>query len=116
MKFNLFSLFEPRKRFFLISFAGLLLSGCSGVPSDEEATFAVRSLLANGGKITGMALPSSLGISEVKVGDCADAKPLDGRYCAVKIVSEEVPIIGAIAIPITLRFSKRGDSWTAFLN
>ncbi len=94
----------------------VLLSACSGRPSSSEATDAVRRLLADGGKLAGLSLPSTVGIKTVDVVECVDAKPLDGHYCATNVVSEEVPILGAVAVPMTLRFAKREKSWVAFVN
>ena len=116
MQSNLIYVFGSAKQVVVVGIAGFLLSGCSGSPNDENATSAVKSMLGNGRKITGISLPPSVGLRLVKVGDCADAQPLEGKYCAVNIVSEEVPIIGSIVVPMTMRFAKQGNAWIAFLN
>ncbi len=93
-----------------------LLVACSGSPTNDDATLAVKQLLLNGGKFADIALPESVGVRSVKIGKCVDAEPLDGQYCDINIVSEEVPVLGAIVIPLTVRFAKRPSGWEVFLN
>lgn len=99
-----------------VLFALGLLVGCSNPPTDEQATTAVKKLLEEGGAAVGYALPAFAKIQSVKVSQCADAAPLDGQLCAVSVISEEVPLLGAMVVPVTLRFVKRSDGWKAFLN
>lgn len=100
----------------LLSGACLMLVGCSNSPNEQEATAAVRATIAGGGKLAGVQLPSSVGIKRVTVGECVDSTPLEGKYCAVNIVSEEIPVLGAVAVPARLRFAKRDGAWQVFLN
>lgn len=93
-----------------------LLAGCSNAPSDIDAAEATKKFLADGGKLMGVAVPANVGISAVKVLQCKDATPLEGHYCQVNVVSNELPLLGAIAIPVTARFSKKQGNWHMFLN
>jgi len=93
----------------------ITLTACGllpGAPSDADALQAVQSLVSD----TGLPLPSGFQVASAKVQDCAQQDSPEGYRCHVVLASTEIPVVGAISVPMELRFVQRDGRWRAFLN
>lgn len=91
------------------------LSGCrlfNAAPNDGEALAAVRGMLGQ----LGAQLPAGFNLARVVVQQCVRQETPEGHLCDVTLVSTEVPVLGAISLPMRLRLAKREGQWQAFLN
>lgn len=92
------------------------LTGCgllNPAPTDAEALEAVRGM---GGELFGASqLPPGFRLASVVVQACVKQESPDGHVCDVKLVSAEIPVLGAMSLPMNLRFAKREGRWQAFL-
>ncbi len=98
-----------------IVLVSLTLSGCGQMnsgPNKKEAEAAIRGMI---GQALGIQLPPGCQLANVTVNACVWQERPEGHVCDVTLVSTEVPVIGAISIPMRLRFAKRGDQWKGFL-
>lgn len=95
--------------------ATLGLTACGllpGAPNDADALQAVQSLVAQ----TGLPLPAGFQVAGAKVQDCAKQEPIEGYRCHVMLASTDIPVVGAISVPMELRFVQRDGRWYAYLN
>lgn len=91
------------------------LSACSllpGAPNDAEALQAVQGLVTE----TGLPLPAGFQVASAKVQDCAQQDAPEGYRCHVTLSSTDIPVVGAISVPMELRFVQRDGRWRAYLN
>lgn len=105
---------SPFTRHYLLC-AALALSSCGQInlgPSKKEAEAAVRGLI---GQATGIQLPPGCQLANVTIKACVWQESPEGHVCDVTLVSQEMPVIGAISMPMRLRFAKREGRWKAFL-
>lgn len=89
-------------------------SGCqllNPAPSDADALVAVRGIMGE----AGVQLPQSFQLSNVHILSCVRQESPDGHMCNVTLVSTELPIIGAVSLPMSFRFTKREGRWKAFI-
>ena len=100
----------------LIGAGVLSLTGCSGPPSEAEAAAAVRRLFADAGSMFGAQVPIGTVPSTIHIGECLKQDVPAGHVCRVTVVTEEIPVVGAISLPMTLRFAKGEHGWQAYLN
>jgi hypothetical protein len=90
------------------------LGGCHFInvaPSDADALVAVRAVMGE----AGMQLPQSFQLKQVHILSCVWQDSPDGHVCNVTLVSTEIPIIGAITVPMSFRFARRDGQLKAFL-
>jgi hypothetical protein len=90
----------------------ILLSGCSLVntaPSKDDVLVAIRNVT------TQLNLPSGFHPANATVGSCVWQESPEGHVCDITLVSAEIPLIGAVSVPMRLRFAKRDGRWAAFL-
>lgn len=90
------------------------VSGCRLVnpaPNDGDALVAVRGVIGE----AGVQLPQSFQLSNVHIVSCVWQESPDGHVCNVTLVSTELPILGAISLPMSFRFTKREGRWKAFI-
>ncbi|GIZ51118.1 hypothetical protein [Noviherbaspirillum aridicola] len=92
------------------------MTGCSSPPSEAEAATAVRRLFFEAGGMFGAAVPFGAIPSSVNLGNCLKQDAPAGHVCDVLVVTEEVPVVGALSLPMTLRFAKGEQGWQAYLN
>lgn len=108
---------HPRLAAWLICAGVFSVTGCSGPPSEAEAAVAVRRLFADAGSsMFGAQLPIGAIPSSVHLGECLKQDAPAGHVCSVTVVTEEISILGAFSLPMTLRFAKREHGWQAYLN
>ena len=91
----------------------LLLSGCGLLapkPSNQEAMIAVRAMLGQVG------VPNGFVLASVTINSCVNQESPAGQLCDVTLLSTELPILGAISLPMRFRFAQRDGRWAAFLN
>lgn len=91
------------------------LSGCGllpGAPNDADALQAVQGLVTE----SGLPLPAGFQVASAKVQDCAQQDAPEGYRCHVMLASTEIPVVGAISVPMELRFVQRDGRWHAYLN
>jgi hypothetical protein len=89
-------------------------SGChllNPAPNDADALVAVRGIMGE----AGISLPQNFQLSNVHIVSCVWQESPDGHVCNVTVVSTELPIIGAVSLPMSFRFAKREGSWKAFI-
>jgi hypothetical protein len=101
----------------VLSLGILSLVACDlldGPPSNDDALFAVRGMMQQA--LAGSAMPAEFQLASVVVDQCVKQTAPEGHVCNVKLVSKEIPILGAIQIPMQLRFVKKEGKWTAFLS
>ena len=104
-------------RYFFVPLAVVtVLAGCSllnPAPTNSEALEAVRGM---GDELFGASqLPPGFRLASVVVQQCVKQENPEGHVCDVKLISAEIPVIGAISLPMNLRFAKRDGRWKAFL-
>jgi len=90
------------------------LAGCRYVnttPNDADALVAVRAVISE----AGIQLPHSFQLERVHVVSCFWQESPDGYVCDVTLVATELPIIGAITVPMNFRFARRDGKLHAFL-
>lgn len=112
MKEKLVNLFS---RYAYLLCVTLVVSSCGQInsgPSKKEAEAAVRGLI---GQATGIQLPPGSQLANVTIKACVWQESPEGHVCDVTLVSTEMPVIGAVSIPMRLRFAKRNGRWTTFL-
>lgn len=85
-----------------------------GPPNNEQAKAAVNAMMQQA--TLGVATPADFQLETVVVDQCVKQDAPAGHVCNVKLVSKEIPILGAIQIPLQLRFVKKEGNWTAYLN
>ena len=93
---------------------GLWLGACSlldPAPGPEDALSAVRGMLDQ----PDFRLPPSFQPASVVVKACVKQQTPEGHVCDVVLVSTEMPVLGAISLPMRLRFAQREGRWDAFL-
>lgn len=103
-------------RLLFVALAGLSLVACDlldGHPNNDEALIAVRGMQQ---AALGAAAPAEFQLAGVEVGECVKQTAPVGHVCNVKLYSQEIPILGAIQIPMQLRFVNTNGKWTAYLN
>lgn len=91
------------------------LSACGllpGAPNDADALQAVQGMLAD----TGLPLPAGFQLASAKVQDCTQQDAPEGYRCSVTLSSKDIPIVGAVSVPVQLRFVQRDGRWQAYLN
>jgi hypothetical protein len=92
-----------------------LISGCSfyhPVPNNAQAMEAITNLIGQ----NGLGLPAGFAPVSVTIKNCVYQEQPDGQVCDVVLISREVPILGAVSIPMQMRFAKRESHWMAFFN
>jgi hypothetical protein len=92
----------------------LAFQGCSlihPVPNDKDALSAIRTLMGD----DLFHLPDNFIVSEVNVISCKWQESPPGHVCNVNLISAEMPLLGAIKVPMQLRFVKKKDHWKAFI-
>lgn len=92
----------------------LAVSACqllNFAPDDKDALVAVRGVMGD----VGLPLPQSFQLSAVHIVSCVWQETPDGHLCNVTLVSTELPIIGAVSLPMRFRFAKREGRWKAFI-
>lgn len=97
-------------------FVSLALSGCEQVrqgPGKKDVEAAIHGMI---GDATGIQLPPGYKLAMVSVKGCVWQDSPEGHVCDIVLVSSEMPVIGAISIPVRLRFAKRSGQWKGFLN
>jgi len=90
------------------------LQGCGLIhtaPNDKDALGAIRSLMG----YDLFHLPENFIVSEVKVLSCKWQESPQGHICDVNLISTEMPLLGAIKLPMQLRFVKKENQWKAFI-
>lgn len=88
--------------------------GCSLIhpaPNDKDALSAIRTLMGD----DLFHLPDNFIVSEVNVISCKWQESPQGHVCNVNLISAEMPLLGAIKVPMQLRFVKKEDHWKAFI-
>ena len=92
----------------------LALGGCKLVniaPNDADALVAVRGVMGD----AGVALPPGFQLANVHVVSCVWQESPEGHLCNITLVSPELPIVGAVSVPMRFRFAKREGRWKAFV-
>ena len=96
----------------LFSLASLSCGQINSAPSKKDAEAAIRDMIVQS---LGIQLPPGCQLASVTVQACVWQESPDGHVCDVTLVSTEIPVLGAISIPMQLRFAKRGGQWKGFL-
>lgn len=102
-------------RLLLVTLLGLSLVACDlldGPPNNDDAFMAVKGMQQ---ALLGTTAPAEFQLAGVEVGECVKQTAPVGHVCNVKLYSQEIPILGAIQIPMQFRFVKKDGKWTAFL-
>ena len=92
-----------------------LLSACGvthPAPDNAQAMEAIANLIGQ----NGLGLPAGFAPASVTVSNCVYQEQPDGQVCNLVLMSKELPVLGAVSIPMRMRFAKRESRWTAFLN
>lgn len=91
------------------------LSACSLLdppPTDAQALKAIQEM----GSLSGIDLPPMFSVAGISITQCIRQSQPSGHVCEVLLLSQEIPILGVVKVPLQLRFSKRDSKWVAFLN
>lgn len=91
-----------------------LLSACGpsdAPPGNEDALNAVRHMLSqpSGAPVLAFA------VAAVHVAQCVRQAEPAGYRCNVELFSAEMPVLGVVRLPMSLRFVARGGQWNAFV-
>lgn len=83
-------------------------------PSGQEAQAAISAWVQEAG-LQSQNLPAGFQLAKIVMKDCAWQESPEGQVCTVLLVSNEIPILGAVSLPVQLRFAKRQGVWKAYL-
>jgi len=93
----------------------LALGGCldlGGPPSAQDALQALHDM----GQQLGVPTPPGFRLQAVQMKECQRQEQPEGYSCDVVLISEELPILGSMSLPMHFRFARRQGRWAAFLN
>jgi hypothetical protein len=104
-------------RYGLLALALLGLTACDLLhekPSAQEAQVAISAWVQEAG-LQSQNVPAGFQLAKIVMKDCVWQESPEGQVCSILLVSNELPILGAVSVPVQLRFAKRQGVWKAYL-
>lgn len=99
----------------LVLGASMVLASCDWwheKPSAQQAQAAIGAWAMEAGLQN---LPAGFSIDKVVMSDCTWQEAPAGQLCNVVLISKAVPILGAVSVPLKLRFVQSEGTWRAFM-